>query len=155
MMDMGLGLLGDDSLESAEDQKDDLKSELVALNAAMRRLDPNLDFSIMINRLLADQGPVFALIPKLNKQLERMKKIRDVLPPTPSVLSPALVTPSVPAPEYMGPPNRDRPAQSRQTGNKRVLPESSILVPDTQHKRVRRVSRNIVVPEVLPHPWVY
>ena len=59
MMDMGLGLLGDDSLESAEDQKDDLKSELVALNAAMRRLDPNLDFSIMINPLLADQGPAF------------------------------------------------------------------------------------------------
>ena len=75
MMDMGLGLLGDDSLESAEDQKDDLKSELVALNAAMRRLDPNLDFSIMINRLLADQGSAFALIPKFKKQLERMKKM--------------------------------------------------------------------------------
>jgi hypothetical protein len=119
----------------------------------MRRLDPNLDFSKIIDPLLADQGPAFALVPKLMKQLDRMKKIRDGLPPTPSVLSPALVTPSVPAPEYMGPPNRDRPAQSRDsrhTGNKRVLPESSILVPDTQHKRVRRVSRDIVVPEILP-----
>ena len=152
-MELGLGLLADDSLESAEDQKDDLKSELVALNAAMRRLDPNLDFSDIIKPLLADQGPAFALLTKLRKQLDRMKKIRDGLPPTPSVLSPALVTPSVPAPEYMGPPNRDRPAQSRDsrhTGNKRVLPESSILVPDTQHKRVRRVSRDIVVPEILP-----
>ena len=77
---LGLGLLGEDSLESAEDQKDDLKSQLVALNAAMRRLDPNLDFSDIIKPLLADQGPVFALVPKLKKQLERMNKIRDGLP---------------------------------------------------------------------------
>jgi hypothetical protein len=62
MLDMGLLGAGDDSLESAEEIRDDLLSELVALNAAMRRLDPNLDFSIMINRLLAYQGSAFAII---------------------------------------------------------------------------------------------
>ena len=148
---MEYGLLSDGSLESAEDQKDDLKSELVALNAAMRRLDPNLDFSKIIDPLLADQGSAFALVPKLRKQLQRMQKIRDGLTPTPSVQSPALVTPSVPAPEYIGPPNRDRPAQSRQTGNKRDMHVSGILVPDNhKRKRARRVPKKIDVPEVLP-----
>ncbi len=42
----------------------------------MKDLNKNWDFTLLINPLLSDQGPPMAVVPKLKKQIERMKKIR-------------------------------------------------------------------------------
>ncbi len=63
--------------DAAEDAKDELKFELAILNAALKKLDTDWDFTAIINPLLADQGPATAVVPKLKKQIERMTKIKD------------------------------------------------------------------------------
>jgi hypothetical protein len=73
-------MLGEeDSLgqEAAENVKEDLKFELAVLNAALKKLDADLDFSLLINPLLADQGPAVAVVPKLKRQIDRLTKLRD------------------------------------------------------------------------------
>ncbi len=73
-------MLGDDDSlgqEAADNVKEDLKCELVLLNVALKQLNADLDFSLIINPLLSDQGPPMAVVPKLKKQIERMKKTRD------------------------------------------------------------------------------
>jgi hypothetical protein len=70
-------MLGEeDSLgqDAAENVKEDLKFELAVLNAAMKELNKNWDFTLLINPLLADQGPAMALVPKLKKQIDRMTR---------------------------------------------------------------------------------
>ena len=49
----------DDSLDQ-DDVKEDLKMELVLLNATLEDLNPNWDFAPIINPLLSDQGPAMA-----------------------------------------------------------------------------------------------
>ena len=66
----------DDSLDQ-DDVKEELKMELVLLNATLKDLNPNWDFAPIINPLLSDQGPAMAVVPKLKKQIERMTKGRD------------------------------------------------------------------------------
>ncbi len=73
-------MLGDDDSlgqEAAENVKEELKFQLAVLNAAMKDLNKNWDFTLLINPLFADQGPAFALVPKLKKQIDRMTKLRD------------------------------------------------------------------------------
>ena len=73
-------MLGDDDSlgqEAAENVKKDLKFESAVLNAALKKLDADLDFSLLINPLLADQGPAIAVVPKLKRQIDRMTQIRD------------------------------------------------------------------------------
>jgi hypothetical protein len=53
-------MLGEeDSLgqEAAEKVVEDLKFELALLNAALKKLDADWDFTVLINPLLADRGP--------------------------------------------------------------------------------------------------
>ncbi len=53
-------MLGDDDSlgqEAAEKVVEDLKFELALLNAALKKLDADWDFTVLINPLLADQGP--------------------------------------------------------------------------------------------------
>ena len=72
-------MLGEeDSLgqEAAENVKEDLKFELAVLNAAMKDLNKNWDFTLLINPLLA-QGPAIAVVPKLKRQIDRLTKLRD------------------------------------------------------------------------------
>ena len=72
-------MLGEeDSLgqEAAENVKEDLKFELAVLNAALKKMDANWDFSLLINPLLA-QGPAIAVVPKLKRQIDRLTKLRD------------------------------------------------------------------------------
>jgi hypothetical protein len=70
---------GEDSLghDAADAVRDEMKYDLVVLNASMKEPKPNWDCSVIINPLLAGQGPALALIPKLKRQLENMKKNRD------------------------------------------------------------------------------
>ena len=76
---MSLGSLGSDNSVDAEDVRDELKNDLVLLTADLKRLNPNLDYSGIINPLLAAGGPAIAHIPRLQKQKVRMVKIRDEL----------------------------------------------------------------------------
>ena len=73
-------ILGDeDSLgqEAAEKVVEDLKFDLQVLNAALKKLGADWDFTATITPLLSDQGPPLALAPKLKRQIERMTKLRD------------------------------------------------------------------------------
>ena len=68
---------GDNSAEALEDQRDDLKNELIELHATLKDLNNNLDFTDIIRPLLADTGPAVDHVPKLAKQIARMKKLID------------------------------------------------------------------------------
>jgi hypothetical protein len=57
--------------------KEDLKTELVLLNAALKKLDADWDFTDIIRPLLSDQGPALAVVPKLKRQIDRMTNIRN------------------------------------------------------------------------------
>ncbi len=63
--------------DAEDDGKKDLKFELAVLNAALKDLNKNWDFTVLINPLLADQGPAIAVVPKLKKQIDRMAKLGD------------------------------------------------------------------------------
>jgi hypothetical protein len=70
---------GEDSLgqEAAEKVVEDLKFDLQVLNAALKKLDADWDFTATITPLLSNQGPPLALAPKLKRQIERMTELRD------------------------------------------------------------------------------
>ncbi len=72
--------LGDnDSLgqEAAEKVVEYLKNDLLLLNAALKKLDADWDFTAIITPLLSDQGPPLAVVPNLKRQIDRMTKLRD------------------------------------------------------------------------------
>jgi hypothetical protein len=73
-----LKLLGDDYEKSIdpEDVREDLKTELLALHMALKKLDNDLDFSAVILPLIAEQGPAAAHVLRLSKQINRLKKFR-------------------------------------------------------------------------------
>ncbi len=70
---------GDDSLgqDAADKVVEDLKFDLQVLNAAMKKLDADWDFTATITPLLSDQGNALDVAPKLKRQIERMTKLRD------------------------------------------------------------------------------
>ena len=68
---------GDNSAEALEDQRDDFKNELILLHATLKDLNNNLDFTDIIRPLLADTGPAVDHVPKLAKQIARMKTLLD------------------------------------------------------------------------------
>ena len=76
---MLLGSLGSDNSIDPEDVRNELRTELLMLNAALKQLDPNLDLSDAIRPLLADTGPAVAHVQLLSRQKQRMEKIRDGL----------------------------------------------------------------------------
>ena len=69
----------DDSLgeEAADRVVEDLKFDLQVLNAAMKKLDADWDFTATITPLLSDQGNALAVVLKLKRQIDRMTKLRD------------------------------------------------------------------------------
>ena len=62
-----------------EDTREDYKNELIMLHATLKKLDRDLDFSAILNPLLAETGPAIAYAQKLGRQKIRMEKIRDDL----------------------------------------------------------------------------
>ena len=57
--------------------KEDLKFELIVLHTEVMELNKKWDFSAIVDPLLADQGAPIAVIARLKKQIERLKKLRD------------------------------------------------------------------------------
>ena len=72
-------LVGSDNSIDPEDVRDELRTELLMLNAALKELNPNLDLSDALRPLLVDTGPAVAHVQRLSRQKERMEKIRDGL----------------------------------------------------------------------------
>jgi hypothetical protein len=56
-------LLYDDKSTDPEDVRAKKKIELITLHRAMQKLDMDLDYSAIVDPLLADQGPALAHIP--------------------------------------------------------------------------------------------
>ena len=79
----GLGqlkLLADDYSDKSidpEDIREDLKTELLAVHVALKKLDKDIDFSAIINPLIAEQGPAIQHVQRLSKQIDRLKKFRE------------------------------------------------------------------------------
>ena len=57
-----------------DDLMEEYKNELIHLNANLKALNRDLDFSAVVNPLLAVTGPAVTHVPKLAKQIARMKK---------------------------------------------------------------------------------
>jgi hypothetical protein len=62
----------EDNSSDKEDLREDYKNKLIMLNATLKKLDKDMDFSEFIRPLLADTGPAVAHVPKLLKQIGRM-----------------------------------------------------------------------------------
>jgi hypothetical protein len=60
-----------------EELREDYKNELIMLHASLKKLDRDLDFSAILNPLLAETGPAMAHVPRLAKQIARMKRYID------------------------------------------------------------------------------
>ena len=54
--------------------REELKFELIVLHGEVKKLDESWDFTPIVNPLLADQGPALTLVPRIKKQIERLKK---------------------------------------------------------------------------------
>ncbi len=67
----------DENSVDIEDVRDELRTDLIMLNRALKKLDKDLELSDVLRPLLTDQGPAFTQIPRLRKQMDRMIKIRD------------------------------------------------------------------------------
>ena len=60
-----------------EDLREKYKNESILLHATLKDLNKNLDFSAILDPLLAETGPAMAHVPKLSKQIARMKRYID------------------------------------------------------------------------------
>jgi hypothetical protein len=68
-------MLRSDKFIDPEDVRDELRTELVLLNRALKQLAPDLDFSDALRPLLADTGPALAHAQRLARQKTRMEKL--------------------------------------------------------------------------------
>ena len=70
-------MLVDDTSTDVDAVRDDLRFELIVLHGEVKKLDVSWDFTAIVNPLLADQGPALQVIPRINKQIERLKKVKE------------------------------------------------------------------------------
>jgi hypothetical protein len=152
-------LLGDDDSlgqEAAETVVEDLKFDLALLNAALKDLNKNWDFTALVTPLLSDQGPALAVAPKLKRQIDRMTKLRDEFQKKQAERTP--VSPDKPAGNM--PAARRRPRASNETPpapehQTPPAPEQTVgglvLHPLTRRgPRAAQTDAHIEVSEVLP-----
>jgi hypothetical protein len=57
--------------------REELKFELIVLHGEVKELNKSWDFTAIVDPLLADQGSAFLLIPRIKKQIERLKKLKE------------------------------------------------------------------------------
>ena len=67
----------DDNSTDLDAVRADLRFELIVLHTEVKKLGVGWDFSTVVGPLLADQGPAIIGIPRIKKQIERLKKLRD------------------------------------------------------------------------------
>jgi hypothetical protein len=69
-------MIVDDTSTDVDALRDDLQFELIVLHGHVKELNNSWDFSTIVNPLLADQGPPLQVIPRIKKQIERLKKLK-------------------------------------------------------------------------------
>jgi hypothetical protein len=69
-------MIVDDNSTDLDALREDLQFEMIALHGEVKELDVSWDFTPIINRLLADEGPALLLVPRIKKQIERLKKLK-------------------------------------------------------------------------------
>ncbi len=67
----------DDKSTDPKDVRTEKNIELITLHRAMKKLDMDMDYSAVVDPLLADQGPALAHIPRLIKTIQRLGKIKE------------------------------------------------------------------------------
>ena len=116
--------------------------ELIILAATLKDLNPNWDFAPVINPLLYDQGPAMTVVPKLEKQIQRMTKVKDDFLKTraANIQGRMSLVPEPAGPLPAGPflPNATSPAVSLPPARLKRGPSAAQSTP------------NIFVAEVLP-----
>ena len=103
--------------EAADKVVEDLKFDLQVLNAALKKLDADWDFTqftATITPLLSDQGPALAVAPKLKRQIDRMTKLRDAFQKKQAEQMPVL--PDKPAGKRRRASNETQPAPEQTVG---------------------------------------
>ena len=121
-------MLGDDDSlgqEAAENVKEELKFQLAVLYADMKELNKNWDFTLLINPLLENQGPAFALVPRLKNQIVRMTTLRDEF-----LQKKADAMPDKPMPDKPARKMVDKPSGSFQTTRGRRAASREETQPD-------------------------
>ena len=73
-MDSGMEALYTENSSEIDDLREEYKNELILLHASLKALNRDLDFSDILKPLLAETGPAMAHVPRLSKQIDRMKK---------------------------------------------------------------------------------
>jgi hypothetical protein len=68
-MEAGMMELFREKSSDLEDLREDYKTELITLHAALKKVDRDLDFSAILNQLLADIGPALAHVPNCRSRL--------------------------------------------------------------------------------------
>ncbi len=67
----------DEGSTDVDSLREELTFELIVLHGEVMKLDKSWDFSAIVNPLLANQSAPMAVIPRIKKQIERLKKLRD------------------------------------------------------------------------------
>jgi hypothetical protein len=67
-------MLGEDMSIDPEDVRDELRTELIVLNAVLKDLNKNLDLADAIRPFLTGEGAQEAQIPRMRKLIQRMQK---------------------------------------------------------------------------------
>jgi hypothetical protein len=57
--------------------RDELRFELVVLHTEVKELNKGWDFTSMIKPLMDYQGPPLVVVPRIQKQIEWLQKLRD------------------------------------------------------------------------------
>jgi hypothetical protein len=74
--DMDDMIVGDNSTD-VEALRDELKFKMVVLHSEVMALDKTWDFSGIIKPLMDDQGPPLNVVARIQKQIERLQKLKD------------------------------------------------------------------------------
>ncbi len=70
-------MIVDDTSTDLDALKDELKFKMVVLHSEVMALDKTWDFSGIIKPLMDDQGPPLNVVARIQKQIERMQKLKD------------------------------------------------------------------------------
>ena len=76
-MDSGMEAIYTENCSEIDDLREEYKNELILLHANLKALNRDLDFSDILKPLLAETGPAMTHVPKLSKQIARMKRYID------------------------------------------------------------------------------
>jgi hypothetical protein len=70
-------MLFDDNSTDLDALRDELRFKMVVLHSEVKKLDPDWDFSGIIKQLVDDQGPPLNVVARIQKQIERLQKLKD------------------------------------------------------------------------------